>query len=208
MKPVITIQGVAASLPVDNISTDIICPGDLLRSADADYAHGLFGPWRYDALGREIPGFVLNRPRTRNARVLVGSRGFGCGSSREQAVWCLQRFGIDCVIAESFGEIFFENALKNGLLPIVLERAALDALEARIGSEEVEGTEILIDVQACTIRARGHQWTFSIDAFEREKLLHGLDDMDMILAHEREVAQHQLALAASQPWALLQGVPA
>src|SRR5262245_16160221 len=110
MEVIRQIEGVAVPLLVDNISTDTISPASVMASPRADFAKGLFASWRYDKDGREAGSFVLNQPRYRGARLLVTGRNFGCGSSREAAVWCLKRFGIAGVIAPSFGEIFAENA--------------------------------------------------------------------------------------------------
>ena len=126
--PVREIEGVMAVMPMADINTDAIIPSVWLRTATADMGKGLFGGYRYDADGRERPDFVLNREPYRHARILLADENFGCGSSREAAVWALAQFGIGCVLAPSFADIFYENAFRNGLVAAIIDRRAYQAL--------------------------------------------------------------------------------
>ena len=130
--PITQIQGTIACLMAENISTDVISPSELYLKPRSAYADGLFAPWRYLGDGSKDPEFVLNRPGFENTRILVTGPNFGCGSSREIAVWCLQDYGIECVIGESFGEIFFENAFKSGLLALELPAAQVAEMVAMV----------------------------------------------------------------------------
>src|SRR5258708_7509399 len=120
MEAFTVLTGLAAPLPLANVNTDAISPASAGQSAATDLGATLFANWRYDAAGNEKPDFVLNQPRFRAAKIIVGGTNFGCGSSRERAVWALMKFGIRCVIAPSFGEIFEENCYQNGMLPVKL----------------------------------------------------------------------------------------
>src|SRR5436190_914146 len=172
MKKIDRIAGTAAPLMVENISTDVISPSILLQGLHADLAAGLFGPWRYVGGRQENPDFVLNKPKYRNAVVLIAGQNFGCGSSREHAVWCLQRYGIRCVIASSFGNIFYESAFKNGLVALTLTEAEVQSLAHDV-SEAAE-PKIEIDVRARTVTsASGRVLPFTIDESRREALLEG-----------------------------------
>jgi 3-isopropylmalate/(R)-2-methylmalate dehydratase small subunit len=137
------LRGVPATLPEANISTDAIIPSVWAIKPGVDRGAKPFANWPYDENGSETPDFILNRPPFRNATILVSGANFGCGSSREAAVWALRRFGIRCVIAESFGEIFRENMYKNGMLPVALSSRALDRLSAFIADNQ--GVPIEID---------------------------------------------------------------
>src|SRR5262245_5993078 len=125
-------SGIAARLPASNVNTDAIIPAPWLRTAHADFGRGLFARWRYDDAGNEVPTFVLNQEAFRRAQILVADANFGCGSSREAAAWALLQFGIRCVLAPSFADIFYENAFRNGLLVGRIERAVLADLVAAI----------------------------------------------------------------------------
>jgi len=126
------LDGVAASLPMPDINTDAVIPASYQRTLNDDPGKGLFAGWRYDLEGNEVPDFILNREPWRNSRIIVAGQNFGCGSSREFAVWALMRFGIRCVIAPSFGDIFYENSFKNGLLPVVRAPPQVEALHEHL----------------------------------------------------------------------------
>jgi 3-isopropylmalate/(R)-2-methylmalate dehydratase small subunit len=184
----------------DNVNTDAIIPAEWLRSVHADHGQGLFGRWRYDEDGREIPEFLLNQPRFRDARILIAGRNFGCGSSRENAVWALLTYGIRCVIAPSFGDIFRENSTKNGLLAVRLA----DELVARL-AEEISGidgaAEMTVDLVAKRIRtSTGRVVPFDIDAQVREFLMAGMDEIDRTLAHRQTIVSFQERDLEARPW--------
>jgi 3-isopropylmalate/(R)-2-methylmalate dehydratase small subunit len=198
MDKISRITGIAAPLMVANISTDVISPGSVMASPKADFARGLFGPWRYDAEGDDNPAFVLNEPRYRGARILVAGRNFGCGSSREAAVWCLQRFGIGCVIAPSFASIFQENAFKNGLVAIALPEPAVRELARGLA---VANAPVLdIDIAARTISGTGGTIAFALDEARRIALLEGLDEVDLMLRDAALIDDFQATTRREQPW--------
>ncbi len=200
MDKIARIAGTAAPLTVDNITTDIISPGELYKTVKADFARGLFAPWRYRADGSDNPAFVLNTPRFRNARVLVAGKNFACGSSREIAVWCLQRYGIGCVIAPSFGEIFFENAFKSGLVAIEMAEHDVKTLSGELGMQDVE-PHVTVDLEKCVIATpRGNRLSFEMDATRRMAFLEGLDELSMILREDAAIQAFQDEFRRSHPW--------
>jgi 3-isopropylmalate/(R)-2-methylmalate dehydratase small subunit len=193
------LDGIAAPLLQSNIDTGVIIALRFLRSSSTDLGAGLFADWRYTANGAEIPEFVLNRPRYRQSRILIAGANFGCGSSREAAVWALSRFGIRCVIAPSFGDIFFDNACENGLLPIVLPDAQVANLAARI--EAAEQPRLIVDLERCRITMPdGEPIAFDVPQERRTALLEGLDETSLILRHEDEIDAFQAQAAAARPW--------
>ncbi|MFN2462876.1 MAG: 3-isopropylmalate dehydratase small subunit [Candidatus Dormibacteria bacterium] len=178
MKPFRQETGVVAPLMQANIDTDQIIPKQFLKRIErTGYGPFLFNDWRYDTEGKEKPDFVLNREPYRNARVLVGGRNFGSGSSREHAVWALENFGIRAVIAPSFADIFNGNALKGGLLPVVLPEETVALLAER--AEEEPGVEVTIDLDARTVTMGELTYGFEVDEFSRHCLLEGLDDIGL-----------------------------
>jgi 3-isopropylmalate/(R)-2-methylmalate dehydratase small subunit len=207
MQPVTRVEGTAAPLMVDNISTDVISPSSLYRTVNADFARGLLGPWRYHDDGTDNAAFVLNQPRYRDACILVAGRNFGCGSSREIAVWCLQRFGVACVLAPSFGEIFFENAGKNGLVVIELAEPAVRVLAAEL-SDGDRPPHVAVDLVTKTIAfPSGRQIAFDMDDTRRAGLLEGLDELQMILRSEASIASFQARARAEHPWRFATSLP-
>jgi 3-isopropylmalate/(R)-2-methylmalate dehydratase small subunit len=198
MEKVSRIAGIAAPLMVANISTDVISPGSVMASPKADFARGLFEPWRYDAEGNENPAFVLNEARYRGARILVAGKNFGCGSSREAAVWCLQRYGIGCVIAPSFASIFQENAFKNGLVAIALPEDKVRELARALTAANAPALEV--DIAARTITGSGGPIAFALDEARRIALLEGLDEVDLMLRDASLIDDVQARLRREQPW--------
>jgi 3-isopropylmalate/(R)-2-methylmalate dehydratase small subunit len=178
--PLTRIEGIAAALPLDNVDTDQIIPARFLRKPrDAEYPRWLFHDLRFAPDGTPEPGFVLNRPPFDRASVLVAGRNFGIGSSREAAVYALLAFGIRAVIAESFGDIFFGNALKNGLLPVRLDAARWEAWRAAC-----DGRPAAVDLVALkAISPTGEAAAFSVPGFARDMLLDGLDEIGLTLRH-------------------------
>jgi 3-isopropylmalate/(R)-2-methylmalate dehydratase small subunit len=193
------LTGVAAPLLLENINTDAVIPVPWIVNFGQDLGRGLFGGWRYTLDGAEDPAFVLNRPPYREATILLAGRNFGCGSSREEAVWALLGFGIRCVIAPSFGDIFFENAFKNGLLPVVLEPEGVATLARE--SAAADPPLLTVDLEACTVGAPGGtSLPFTVQDSRRRALLLGLDEVDLTLARAPEIDRFQAADRARRPW--------
>ena len=175
------LTGVAAPLPIINVDTDMIIPKDYLKTIKrTGLGTGLFSEMRYNEDGTENPDFVLNKPAYRKAQILVAGDNFGCGSSREHAPWALLDFGIRCVISTSFADIFYNNCFKNGILPIKVTQAQLDALfdDADRGSNAT----LTVDLENQTIQGPdGGTITFEIDPFRKHCLLNGLDDIGLTM---------------------------
>ncbi len=194
------LTGVAAPLPLINIDTDMIIPKQFLKTIKrTGLGKNLFDEMRYDDKGNEIPDFVLNKPAYRNAQILVTGENFGCGSSREHAPWALVDFGIRCVIATSFADIFYNNCFQNGILPIVLPQADVDKLmdDAQRGSNAV----VTIDLEAQEIRGPdGGVIKFDIDAFRKHCMLEGLDGVGLTMKKGAEIATYEKRHAVEQPW--------
>ncbi|HSB60435.1 MAG TPA: 3-isopropylmalate dehydratase small subunit [Vicinamibacteria bacterium] len=182
-------------MPVDNVDTDQIIPARfLVTTTSAGMGQALFADWRYGTDGRPKPDFALNRPEAAGARVLVTGRNFGCGSSREHAVWALRDHGFQAVVSASFADIFRNNALKNGLLPVAVEPAAHAALLA------APGAEVTIDLAERSLElAGGTRATFPIDPFARYCLMNGVDELAFLLSRESAIAAHEGA-AGPLPW--------
>jgi 3-isopropylmalate/(R)-2-methylmalate dehydratase small subunit len=192
MEPVSRIRGVAAPLDLPNVDTDRIIPARFLRKPKGapGYERFLFHDVRYDAEGGERPEFVLNQAPYRGAQILVTAENFGCGSSREMAVWALQANGVRSVIGPSFGDIFFENCFKNGLLAIVLPADAAGDLRRQL--HEKPGATIEVDLGSQTVTAPdGNAHHFDVDPFRKEMLLKGQDEIGLTLGYEREIAEFE-----------------
>jgi 3-isopropylmalate/(R)-2-methylmalate dehydratase small subunit len=183
MKPFQAIDAAATPIAQANFDTDQIIPSRYLQKLrDNDFGAFLFHDLRFRRDGSENPDFVLNKPAYRQSAVLVAERNFACGSSREHAVWALYDYGFRTVIAPSFGDIFFFNALKNGLLPIVLPHPAVADLLAAI--QTLPGSKIRVDLDAQTVTTPdGTTHAFSIDPFSKYCLLNGIDELDYTLSH-------------------------
>jgi 3-isopropylmalate/(R)-2-methylmalate dehydratase small subunit len=194
------LTGVAAPLPMINIDTDMIIPkGHLKTIKRTGLGKALFDEMRYNADGSEKPDFVLNQSAYRKSQVIVAGANFGCGSSREHAPWALLDFGIRCVIAPSFADIFHNNCFKNGILPIALPQEICDKLmdDARKGANAT----ITIDLEKEEItRPDGEVIKFKIDAFRRHCLLNGLDDIGLTLQKGANVETYESKQKVSQPW--------
>jgi 3-isopropylmalate/(R)-2-methylmalate dehydratase small subunit len=201
MQAFTVLEGPAAPLMRPNINTDIIIRIERLR----DYEGARLGPyafesWRYKPDGSEDPAFVLNKPQYREARILIAGDNFACGSSREAAVWALQAFGIRCVIAPSFGSIFFSNCFQNGVLPVILPPKVVDELAAEVEATQGKG-KVKIDLHRCVVISPGGKETsFAIDAILREGMLKGLDQIELTRAREAQIAAFQARDRASRPW--------
>jgi len=201
MTPFTRLTAVAAPLPIANIDTDMILPAAFLKTVSRrGLGAGLFHTARYDYDKNERPDFVLNQPPWRRAGILVTLENFGCGSSREHAPWALLDFGIRCILAPSFAEIFYNNCFKNGMLPIKLDRATIDHLMAAVSQP---GTaELTIDLEANAITAAGISApiSFAVDELRRQRLLYGLDDIGNTLQHGAAIAAHEERVRRETPW--------
>jgi 3-isopropylmalate/(R)-2-methylmalate dehydratase small subunit len=188
MEPFTTLRSAAVPFARDNIDTDQILPARYLHlPRDADHGACLFRDLRYAPDWTEVPDFPLNRDGWRDARIALGGRNFACGSSRENAVWAVQGHGIRAVIAPSFGDIFAINAVKNGVLPVVLPADAVAALIAE--AEADPGASIEVDLAAQTVTAAdGTVHPFDIDPFTKHCLLEGVDELAFTLSHEEDIA--------------------
>jgi 3-isopropylmalate/(R)-2-methylmalate dehydratase small subunit len=195
------LTGVAAPLPMINVDTDMIIPKQFLKTIKrTGLGINLFQEMRYDAEGRENPDFVLNKPAYRKAEVLVAGANFGCGSSREHAPWALMDFGIRCVIAPSFADIFYNNAAKNGILLITLPQAEIDKLmeDASRGAN----ARLTIDLPNQEIRRPdGEVIHFDIDPFKKKCLIEGLDDIGLTLNKKDAIDTFEQRSQLSRPWA-------
>ena len=200
MEKFTTLTGVAAPLPLTNVDTDMIIPKQYLKVITRDgLGKGLFDEMRYHEDGSEIEDFVLNRAAYRNANILVAGENFGCGSSREHAPWALLDFGITCVIAPSFADIFYNNCFKNGVLPIVLPPEDVEKLldDADRGSNAV----LTIDLESQTIKGPdGGEIRFEIDPYRKHCLMNGLDDIALTLEKGAQIDTFEDADRARQPW--------
>jgi 3-isopropylmalate/(R)-2-methylmalate dehydratase small subunit len=194
MNPLREIRSRTIVLPVENVDTDQIIPARFLVTTSRDgLGDGLFADWRYDAEGRPRPDFVLNRDSAQGARVLVAGRNFGCGSSREHAVWALQGGGFQAVVSTGFADIFRGNALKNGLVPVVVD----DSTHARL--VESPGTEVTIDIDAKAIAFGSHRTAFPLEPFARYCLLNGLDELAFLHEREQDIAAFEKTQGPT-PW--------
>ena len=195
-----TVTGVAAPLNLINIDTDMIIPKQFLKTIKrTGLGKHLFDEMRFTPEGKEIDDFVLNKPAYRSAEILIAGDNFGCGSSREHAPWALKDFGIKVVISTSFADIFYNNCFKNGILPIVVDQATLDALfdDAERGSNAT----LTVDLENQEIKGPdGGMVTFDIDPFRKHCLLEGLDDIGQTLQKADKIDTFEEKLKLSQPW--------
>ena len=195
------LTGVAAPLPMINVDTDMIIPKQFLKTIKrTGLGKSLFYEMRFDTAGNENPDFVLNKVAYRNAKILIAGANFGCGSSREHAPWAIMDFGIKCVIAPSFADIFYNNCFKNGILPIALPQSEIDKLldDASRGANAT----ITVDLEAQEIRGPdGGTIKFELDPFRKKCLLEGLDDIGLTLQKQDNIAAYESKLQASRPWA-------
>ena len=200
MEPFKPLHAVAAPLGVPNVDTDQVIPARFLwRKRSDGWGHLLFNDLRFNDDGSPKPQFVLNRPEYRDAQILVAGRNFGCGSSREHAVWSLDDYGIRAVIAPSFGDIFFNNSFQNGLLPVVLPAAAVEALIAAL--EQAPGTRIGIDLEAQQVSGPdGAMHAFEIDPFRKECLLAGADEVAFTLSLGNQIDAFERAYERKVSW--------
>jgi len=201
MEKFTTLTGVAAPLPIINVDTDMLIPKQFLKTIKrTGLGKHLFDEMRYTPEGQEIPDFVLNQPAYRQAKILVAGDNFGCGSSREHAPWALADFGIKCIIAPSFADIFYNNCFKNGILPIVLPQDDVDKLmdDAERGANAI----VSVDLEKQEVRGPdGGCLKFEIDPFRKQCLLNGWDDIGRTLQNEQKISDFEAQRKQNQPWA-------
>lgn len=195
-----TLTGVAAPLPLRNVDTDMIIPKQFLKTIKrTGLGKSLFYEMRYDQEGKEMADFVLNQPAYRKATILVTGENFGCGSSREHAPWSLLDFGIRCIIAPDFADIFYNNCFQNGILPIKLPQSEVDKLmdDASRGANAT----ITVDLERQEIHGPdGGIVKFDIDPFRKHCLLNGLDAIGLTLQKKQEIEKFEQGTAATRPW--------
>ncbi len=191
MKPFTVHRGRVAPLDRVNVDTDQIIPKQFLKRVErTGFGQFLFYDWRFDAGGKKSGGFVLDEARYKGASILVAGRNFGCGSSREHAVWALADFGFRAVISSSFADIFANNSTKNGFLTVKLSEEEVAQIMKR--AQEIDGYELTIDLEKCEVRDdQDFRAKFSLDEFVRHCLLNGLDDIGLTLQHEPEIAAYE-----------------
>lgn len=197
MTPFTTLTAIAAPLPIKNVDTDMIIPKQFLKTIKrTGLSEGLFYEMRYDVNGKKIEDFVLHNAPYTEAKILVSGDNFGCGSSREHAPWALLDFGIRCVIAPSFADIFYNNCFKNGILPIHLPEEQVNSLmQAADG-----GQKITVDLPSQTVSAGNHSFAFEVDAFRKKCLMEGLDDIGLTLAKTAAIDTFEAQQKARANW--------
>ena len=200
MEKFTTLTGVAAPLPMMNVDTDMIIPKQYLKTIKrTGLGVNLFDEMRYDDDGREVPDFVLNRPAYREAKILVAGANFGCGSSREHAPWAIADFGIRCIVAPSFADIFYNNCFKNGVLPVALPQEEVDLLME--DAERGANARLAVDLERQVItRPDGSEIGFAVDAFRKHCLMNGLDDIGLTLQKEDAIAAYEAKRRQIFPW--------
>ncbi len=193
-----TVTSAAAPLALINIDTDMIIPKQFLKTIErTGLGKNLFFEMRFDLNEKEIPDFVLNKPAYRNSKILVAKDNFGCGSSREHAPWALVDFGINCVIAPSFADIFFNNCFKNGILPVILPS---DQVAELLEFAADESNSVTIDLPKQEVRAANKIYKFEIDSFKKYCLLEGLDDIGLTLKKEDKIKNFETRNRQETSW--------
>ena len=205
MEPIKQFTGKVVALPINDIDTDQIIPARYLKVTDkAGLGQALFSDWRYEADGTPKPDFVLNQPQHQGASVLIGGHNFGCGSSREHAPWALMGAGFKAVVSTYFADIFRNNSLKNGLLPIIVDEETHRQLISL--AEEDPETQVTVDLESQTLRLPdGRAVTFPIDGFSKHCLLNGVDQLGYLLSLESETAAYEAEHPARVNTALVAG---
>lgn len=192
------VKSIIAGLPLINIDTDMIIPKQFLKTIKrTGLGKNLFHEMRYDLNENEITNFVLNKPEFKNAKILVALDNFGCGSSREHAPWALLDFGIQCVIAPSFADIFYNNCFKNGILPVVLKNSEVDEL---LEFSKSPNNSVAIDLPKQEVKAGEKIYKFEIDSFKKHCLIEGLDDIGLTLQKSQKIADFEEKNRQITPW--------
>lgn len=199
MRPFTIVTGIAAPLMRTNVDTDAIIPQRWCKSVTrTGFGAHLFHDLRFDAEGAEQAGFALNHAPWREATILIAGPNFGCGSSREAAVWALMEFGIRAVLAPSFSDIFARNCVSNGVLPAVLDDAAAAQLGALAGRRAT--AMMTVDLPAQTVEAAGQRFPFDLEPYAKHRLINGLDEIAMTLTHAQAIEAHEAWLDAERRW--------
>lgn len=201
MEPFITLEAIVAPLDRENVNTDDITPVRYLKSIRrTGFGPALFGNWRYlDNQGTLNPDFMLNQPRYQEARILLSRANFGAGSSREHAPWALLESGFRCIIAPSFADIFYNNCFNNGILPAILEAGDVDTLFNEVLAQD--GYKLKVDLPSQTVTTpSGQSFSIKIDAFKKESLLKGLDNIGWTLQHTDDIARYEARRRQETPW--------
>ena len=181
--------GLVIPLQRENVDTDQIIPKQFLKRIErTGYGDSLFNDWRYQQDGKPKPDFILNAPQYAGATIMVAGKNFGCGSSREHAVWALRDYGFRVILAPSFADIFATNSTKNGLLLVTLKPREIAELMSRAA---VGDFNLTVDLESCTVSAEGFSTQFTVDPFTRTSLLLGLDEIGMTLQHEAEISAYE-----------------
>ncbi|NBX02528.1 MAG: 3-isopropylmalate dehydratase small subunit [Alphaproteobacteria bacterium] len=197
MHPFKTLTAIAAPMPIDNIDTDMIIPKQFLKTIKrTGLKEGLFFEMRFRVDGSKVEEFVLHNAPYDRAEIIVAGSNFGCGSSREHAPWALLDFGIRCVIATSYADIFYNNCFKNGILPIVLPKDAVDSL-MQIAEN---GQTISVDLPSQKVKAGNHEFAFEVESFRKHCLLNGLDDIGLSLQKTDAIAAFETKNKTQTPW--------
>jgi 3-isopropylmalate/(R)-2-methylmalate dehydratase small subunit len=198
-EPFTTLTAIAAPLPIDNVDTDMIWPATAgAKMARGEQARQAFRRLRFTPEGEEKPDFILNREPWRNAQILIGGDNFGCGSSRELAVWALQEWGIRCIIAPRFGDIFYGNCCINGILPIRLEQEHVNCLMELAGSPDT--AVMTVNLPDCLVTCGSVQFHFTVEPRARHGLLHGLDAIGMTLDATDRIEAFSAHYLTNYPW--------
>jgi 3-isopropylmalate/(R)-2-methylmalate dehydratase small subunit len=193
-----TVTSTAAPLALINIDTDMIIPKQFLKTIErTGLGKNLFFEMRFDLNEKEIPEFILNKPAYRNSKILIAKDNFGCGSSREHAPWALVDFGISCVIAPSFADIFFNNCFKNGILPVILPA---DQVAELLEFAADENNSVTIDLPKQEVRAANKIYKFEVDSFKKYCLLEGLDDIGLTLKKEDKIKNFETRNRQETSW--------
>ena len=199
MQPFTQLNGIAAPLKLMNVDTDMIIPKQYLKTiARTGLAKGLFAELRWNEDGKSNEDFILNKEPYTKASILIAGANFGCGSSREHAPWALLDFGIRCVMASSFADIFYNNCFKNGILPITLSQDIIEVLWQ--DAQEQPLAQVTIDLAKQTVVSRNKVYDFVIDPFRKKCLLEGLDDIGLTLAHASSIEHFEQNNHQTQPW--------
>lgn len=200
MEPFTQHSGLAVPLNRVNVNTDEITPARFLKTIErTGFAGALFANWRFLDDGQPNPDFMLNYPRYQGASILVAGDNFGCGSSREHAPWAIREYGIRCLIAPSFADIFYNNCFNNGILPVTLDEATVTQLMKEV--EATEGYKLSVDLEAQTITTpAGRVLHFEIDPFRKQFLLQGLDNIGWTLSHIDDIAAYESRRKQEAPW--------
>ena len=197
MKKFNILKSIPSNLSMINVDTDMIIPKQFLKTIkQSGLGKGLFYEMRYDEKGKQIDDFILNREPYNKSSILLTGKNFGCGSSREHAVWALLDFGIKCVISASFADIFYNNCFKNGMLPIILDQKNINELIQYAERKEI----IEINLSEQQIKFGNNKINFDIDSFQKRCLLEGLDDIDISLEKSKKISSYEANIIKNKPW--------